>query len=440
MVEHNRCTEHIETGLVRCLEAAEHMGGGVSFAEEKSSSSSDDYPYRCYDRKLIQTLKVIFRSEFAKDAFINFIRHEEVPEEGIDQNYFKRANFALIGSNEEKFSEVLTRVGEQSRTQKYSHSHLSYPSHSARPPHRTAHDEYTYYSLKPFFESMDLATKRRVLDHKNGTARPMLTQFEKCHDEIILVMAIEALPRFETSESFQKWWRREKGSEFSISGLFSRHESSRRTATLHAATGKEIEGLWSNKGENIFPAILHCLNQFPVASALLHYDESRHYPMVYVSEVYATLFSSSVAELTRRPFNLMSSMTLNHINDALKQHHLSKGEIKYMREVQETSVGDMSDQHSTTATATTATTITSSLALAVKPIMDQSFRCIYLFVVVVDMTAPSFCLESLKLSMDLFEIFPSTLRIKQPLLGQLSAPLSSSLSENGGDRSRSSAH
>jgi hypothetical protein len=412
--------------------------GAVMEGDSRSSDEGSHPPFQCSDRKLIQFLKVIFRSEFARDAFIHFIRHEQITDDGKDQNYFKHANFALIGSNEEKLSEVLS-PGRESPREGQDHR-IVY--------HSTPHDEYTYPSLIPFFERMDLATKRIIFGHQMNLHSPghghnfattttttMLTQFQKCPDEIVLLMAIEALPRFETSQSFQQWFQRENGTEFSISNLFSYHEKSSRTVILHSVTGKEINGFWSGKGENIFPAIIHCLNQFPIASALLHADDTHHYHMIYVSEFYAKIFSTLVSEMISHPFNLLSSMTHTHITEALKEHHLSKGEIKYHPSHISPDSSPNVEQHSNT------TITTQSLALGVKRILDQCSRCIAHLVVVVDMTADSFSLEALKLSMDLLDIFPSTLRIKYPFhLSPFSESISSSVSEIWVDHSRSSAY
>lgn len=320
-------------------------------------------PY-CHDIHLIQLLRLIFKNQFAKSAFINFIRHEEF--NFNSDNYFKNANFALIGNDEKKVSEVLSQHSDDEDS-----------------------SDIIYESLKPFFESMDPATKRLILGYKGGSSQEMLNRFQKVTDEVMLMMAIESLPRFEVSESFKKWWSTENGTEYSVSGLFSYHGSSRRTAALQASTGKQIEAIWSDKGD-IFPAILHCLNSFPVASIIIRHNESQQYPMIYVSEDYAKIFNTTASELIQQPFNLLSS---EKVNESLKNHISSRMDIEYNQ-------GGLGSK---------------SLAVGLKPIFDQDNRCIYFYVIIMDMTSQSFSLEGLKLSSDLFDILPSKLTVRYKL-------------------------
>lgn len=235
-----------------------------------------------------------------------------------------------------------------------------------------------------------LEQKRLILGYKGGSSQDMLNKFQKATDEVVLMMAIESLSRFEQSESFKRWWSTENGTEYSVTGLFSFHGSSRRTATLQSTSGKQIEAIWSDKGD-IFPAIIHCLDNFPVASAIIRHNENHQYPMVYVSEDYARIFGKMTSELIHQPFNLL---TLEKVNESLRNHTNCKMDIEYNR-------GENLGSK--------------SLALGLKPIFDQDNHCIYFYIIVMDMTAQSFSLEGLKLSSDLFDILPSKLTVRYKL-------------------------
>jgi hypothetical protein len=246
--------------------------------------------------------------------------------------------------------------------------------------------EPIYEIVKPFFQNMNLGTKKIILGYKGGSAQDMLTRFRQATDEVVLMMAIEALPRFEVSDSFKKWWARENGPEYSVTGLFSFHASSRRTVALDLTTGKHIEPLWSDKSD-IFQSIVHCLNKFPVASAIIRSisDDSAHYPMVFVSEEYAKIFDLTPSNLLHHSLNLLTS---EKVSLALSSQQPSKLETEYLKKL-----------------------TTNSLAVAIKPIRDQNGHCIYFYVIVTNMSSQSFCMESLKLSTDLFDILPPVLII-----------------------------
>ena len=349
------------------------MGGALNTEIYRQNRESTELSYRnstcepqCHDMHLIHLLRIIFKNELAKSAFINFIRHEDSIYNY--ENYFKNANFALIGNDERKVSEVLSQHSEEDE----------------KP------NEIIYESLRPFFDSMNPSTKQLILRYKGGSAQDMLDKFQKVIDEVILMMAIESLPRFEASESFKKWWSTENGTEYSVTGLFSFHGSSRRTATLQASTGKEFEAIWSDKGD-IFPAILHCLNSFPVASAIIRHNETHQYQIIYASEDYAKIFDTTISELIQQPFNLLSS---EKVKELLKNHSNCKMDIEYN-----------SDEPRRNKT----------LALCFKPIFDQDNHCIYFYVIVVDMTNQLFNLERLKLSSDLFDILPSKFTVRYKL-------------------------
>jgi hypothetical protein len=368
------------------------MGGGLSIQNDEKKifhhqsskqSNGDEIVITSYDVHVMQMIRCIFRNEDAKRAFINFIRHEESLELDVDQNYFKRGNFAIIEANEEKLSEVLSQ-------------------HSGGDD---GGDEYTYQSLKPFFVEMDVDTKREILKYKGGSAHEMLLKFQKCPDEIMFLMIIESLPRFEASESFQRWWKREHEVEFSISSLFSFHKSSHRTVNLQAATGKHIESIWSSKND-IIPAIQHCLNSFPVASTILRYrSDELHisYPMIYVSDSYARIFGSSPTEMLHQPFNLLSYGDL--ITQPLNDHLTTKLTINY--HPQDVATSRLPHDNSTTCTHPPT-----PLAVGMKSVCDQESQYLYVFVIVTDLKSQSFCVESLKLSMDLLDILPSSLPLK----------------------------
>lgn len=118
------------------------MGGALQTEHYYHHSKSDsDINYykgepQCHDLHLIQLLRIIFSNELAKSAFINFIRHEE---NSLSENYFKNANFAIIGSDEKKVSEVLSQHSDDNNNENI--------------------NEIIYESLHPFFELMDAGTK-----------------------------------------------------------------------------------------------------------------------------------------------------------------------------------------------------------------------------------------------------------------------------------------
>jgi hypothetical protein len=391
------------------------MGSGLSLQHDKSSSHQSHKSHKhqshhsnssndeavviaSYDVHMMQMVRCIFRNEGAKRAFINFIRHEDNIEHGKEQNYYKRGNFAIIESNEERVSEVLSRhsgeVDEDIDTK----------------------DEYTYESLKPFFDQMDVRTQRQILNYKGGSAHEMLLKFQKVPDEIMLLMIIEALPRFEASDSFQRWWKREHEVEFSISNLFSFHRSSRRTTSLAATTGKHIEPIWSSKND-IFAAIQHCLNSLPVASAILlsRSNEAHHgksYPMIYVSDSYAKIFGSSSAEMLHQPFNLLSCG--DSIANPLNDHLTTKITISF----QSNHCGTSRVPNDDASIDITRSPTPLTLAVGMKPVHDQKSEYLYVFVIVADLMSQSFCVESLKLTMDLLDILPSLL----PLTASPSPP------------------
>lgn len=343
------------------------MGGGISSSKTESTSLSSSSPGGngvSLDRDKFITLRTIFRNDFAKSAYTNFLRHEEASP--LFPNYFREVNFVKIGVDEDAVSSVLSET----------------------PDSNTIAGRYP--SIEFYFRNVNEHVRKTFFDYTDGDCTPFLVKLMKASNFVLLLMAIDSIDRFESSKSHQKWFAREKSivSDLSMDkSLFSTHLASKRTEIIHNSDLTILGPLLDSRDWLLI--LKECLYHIPIASALCKYDKN-HCHVVSCNDAYKTLFRVREIDLFGREVNLL-------------QHTDQRVEIQTIIESKscaKITIGKMVDETNV------------FIALASVPICDHNKNCKYMVFICCNMSSPLFTLEELKIVSDFADILPRCMQMR----------------------------
>jgi hypothetical protein len=340
------------------------MGGGVS-----AVAPGDDQPQslsprsgealslspRSLNSDKFQKTRMVFTNEFAKRAYVHFLRDEEGQS---CSNYFKDFNFATVTSGELEANE-------------------------ASP---------VYPSVEPYFDNIT-EEDRRDICNRSGSCVHFAKSLERAYSFLLLLTAIDNIDRFELSMSYQIWLETEKSpftDNVEISDVFSFH-STRRTKTMNAADMDALAPALDSR-DWLF-VLKECLGNIPIATVLCRYFDNRpgSCRVVDCSDAYTKMFKKGAHELYGKKLNLLkcSSEQKRFMAGIIENKMLSKMVLKIKVDKQ-----------------------MSSVAVASIPITDLSGACQYMLFVCCDTSSSTFCIDELKIVADFVDILPQRIQMR----------------------------
>jgi hypothetical protein len=348
------------------------MGGGVSKEDGVQKYQYPNTPVTSIpplSQDKFQKLRMIFHNDFAKAAYINFLRHEESPV----PNYFRGMNFIKIGDNAAEAQSTLSDCEQDEDT------FLQFPT------------------IAPYFDNTTNIMRQEYFT-RVGDCVSFLRKLENVSNYLLLLMAIESIDRFEKSKSHQAWFATEHSVEHSTceKSLFSYH-STRRTKVLTNTNYDILQPIMSSR-DWLF-VLKACLENTPIATAICRFETNGKCLVVDSNEAYHKMFCKTAHELYGKKLNLLRRQK---DQEKLLQHCI--------------------DLHQSTKLVLNVEVEKHVLSIAVAsiPIMDLQGACRYMVFVCCNMSTKSFNIKELKITSDFADILPRYIHMhseaKQKLL------------------------
>jgi hypothetical protein len=349
------------------------MGGGVS--KEKGAKKYQDTtpatPISALNQDKFQKLRMIFHNEYAKAAYINFLRHEESPV----PNYFRGMNFIRIGGNIAEAESTLSDCKQEKDTL------LRFPT------------------VAPYFDNTADIMRREYLT-RVGDCVSFLKELENVSDYLLLLMAIESIDRFEQSKSHQTWIETMHSVERNTheKSLFS-HHFTMRTKVLSNADYEVLRPIMLSR-DWLF-VLKACLENTPIATAICRIEKNGKCLVVDSNEAYQSMFCKTAHELYGNKLNLLRSRKdqerqLQHCMDMCQSTKLVLN-VKVEKHML-------------------------SIAVASIPIMDLQGACKYMVFVCCNMSTRSFNIKELKIVSDFADILPRQFHMRSEAQQRLLFP------------------
>jgi hypothetical protein len=311
------------------------------------------------------TLKLILADDFAMAAYIIFLRNEEHSD---FSNYFREMNFLKIGEEDYDISDADNKSED--------------PSPYA--------EEY--------FRFVPTTVKNAIFSYKGGDVTPFLFSLAVVSAQVLLLVLVETLERFQQSASYKQWFEREKTGRIEndsclehINRLFSSHMLSFRTLFLKNFDSRILKPLLDSR--DWLYIIKTCLLQMPIATVMCRYNSKGDCEVVSSNEAYCSMFFTSAGSLYNKRLNLLQ-MT-DRVSRAELQAVISRQVAqKWLIPI----------------------TIGQSccwVAVASVPITGQCGRTPYMVFVCCNTSLRSFTMEELKIISDFADILPRKLALKR---------------------------